>query len=218
MTINIPGLQRVLFSFGKTTWVCAPRSTSDFHNATWCRRLLRKKNAWESPSRKYFPYSHNPETDDVWIGEEECGSGLSTKQRQTIDRHLHTHHHSEWHISSSESKQAGKHKFTVEKNLIYEFGSVTGMIQWSWEDEEEFRSWLLFAQHPPLRAQVVVLSMVNSRRYESWRWEETDVDNRKCAYTLVQYGWGLFIKRKSRKTYSKKSSKSIHSKVDQWAR
>lgn len=133
-------------------------------------QTAEKKNARESPSRKYFPSSHNPETDDVWIGEEECGSGLS-KQRQTIDRHLHTRHHSEWHISSSESKQAGrqagKHKFTVEKNLNYEFGSVTGVIQWSWEDEEEFRSWLLFAQHPPLCAQVVVLSMVNSWRYES---------------------------------------------------
>lgn len=70
-------------------------------------QTAEKKNARESPSRKYFPSSHNPETDDVWIGEEECGSGLS-KQRQTIDRHLHTRHHSEWHISSSESKQAGR--------------------------------------------------------------------------------------------------------------
>lgn len=77
---------------------------------------------------------------------------------------LQIHHMLMFELSSIAQ---GKHKFTVEKNLIYEFGSVTGVIQWSWEDEEEFRSWLLFAQHPPLRAQVVVLSMVNSRRYES---------------------------------------------------
>lgn len=39
---------------------------------------------------------------------------------------LQIHHMLMFELSSIAQ---GKHKFTVEKNLIYEFGSVTGVIQ-----------------------------------------------------------------------------------------